>query len=215
MLETTTETTIDPAVVAPTGGGKNFLYEIRLDPRKPMVKGEVIARDLDDAKRRLRVKYARAKLPVATNIVEKLKFEQQAERAKSAKLRLVLRTLADHHAWLKDLTQGRRADLSGLNLAGMKLPKTDLRLADLAGADLSGADLSKAQLGGVNLVRASLKDANLSGADFSDADLSETDLRGAILTGAKLHNTDLWRANLMDCTISPKLLHEALRCKKA
>jgi len=64
--------------------------------------------------------------------------------------------LAEHAAWLKDLTKGERANLRGANLQD----------ANLRGANLQDADLRDADLRGANLRDANLRGANLRGADL-------------------------------------------------
>ncbi len=104
--------------------------------------------------------------------------------------------LKKHVEWLKDISNGLRANLSdadlrGANLRGANLIGANLRCANLRGANLSDADLIGANLIGANLIGANLSDANrrcahLRGANLSDADLIGADLRGANLIGANL-----------------------------
>ena|SRR3990167_10419394 len=61
--------------------------------------------------------------------------------------------LENHILWIKDNSQGIRANLWGANLSR----------ANLSGADLSRADLSRA-----NLLGANLSGANLLGADLTN-----------------------------------------------
>ena len=95
-------------------------------------------------------------------------------------------TLKLHAAWLRNETDGRRANLSEADLSKANLSGADLSKANLSGADLSKADLSKANLSG----------ANLSGADLSKANLSKANLSGANLYGADLSEADLSKADL-------------------
>ena len=67
--------------------------------------------------------------------------------------------IKEHALWLKDSTEGSRANLGGADLGGANLSR-----ADLSCADLSRADLSRADLRGANLEGANLRGANL---DFS------------------------------------------------
>ena len=100
--------------------------------------------------------------------------------------------LVAHAAWLRDNTDGKRADLSGaylrggVNLAGADLRYADLRDANLAGATLRGADLNCAKLNCAKLTGANLRGATLRDANLRDADLRCAKLSGAILTGADL-----------------------------
>ena len=190
-----------------------FLYELQPEPGSPIERGEIDATDEKDAKRKLRVRFLRASLPSGTKLVNKEVEDARNARARSAKLRQLLRVLNEHNRWLKNPAEGRRADLSGLDLHGVSLRNTDLSHADLAGADLSEADLRGVTLAGANLTRARLFGTNLRNADLSEADLSDADLRNATLTGANLVGVDLWRANLQECAISAKALHAALGCR--
>ena len=190
-----------------------FIYEIR-SPASPKVqRGEIQAVDLADARRRLRGMLGVMRLPPNTVIGAKAAIEGDQAKARSAKLRFLLKVLSDHHEWLKGKGEGSRANLSGLNLSGVTLSKKDLSHADLSGADLSGADLNGAVLASANMVRAKLVGSSMRSADLSGADLSEADLRDAVLTSAKLAGADLWRANVKGCVISPKALHAALDCR--
>lgn len=83
-----------------------------------------------------------------------------------------------HKKWLDDKPDGKRADLSGLNLSGAILRNANLIKVILEGANLEGADLSCADLRG----------ANLEGANLEGTDLSCSDLRGANLSNANLSN---------------------------
>ena len=104
--------------------------------------------------------------------------------------------LKAHVLWLKGSTQGKRANLRGVDLRGVNLMGANLIESDLRGANLSGADLTSAyltnanlegaHLEGANLIESDLRGANLEGANLSDADLSYADLSGAYLSGADL-----------------------------
>lgn len=191
-----------------------FVYHLRPDPHAPLESDEIDAEDRDDAMRQLRIRYCRPSLPPDTVLIDKSVVEAEESRARSARLRHLLRVLHAHHEWLQDPAQGRRADLAGRNLSNLKLAGKDLRDADLTGADLTGADLTEAVLTGANLTRATLQGACLRSADLSQADLSDVDLRDADLLDAALAGVDLWRANLQGCRISPAALHAALGCRE-
>lgn len=192
-----------------------FVYEIRIDPDSPQVRGELEARSDDEARRRLRVMYGMPRLPSSLRLAEKGTLEAIDRKRTAERLRFVLRALRRHLDWLEGAAGGRRADLSGLDLSRLDLRGRSLDHADLAEADLSGADMRRASLVGANLVGADLRRVDLRRADLRDAELSDADLRGANLIGAKLRGADLWRANLRGCVIAPKTLHEALDCRKA
>ncbi|WP_269425043.1 pentapeptide repeat-containing protein [Kiloniella laminariae] len=193
---------------------RTYKYQIQPAPMARVESGEIEAKNLDDARRQLRVQYMLSQLPNDTLLEDQSEIQENMAREKSAKAREMLRVLSEHHVWMKDSSKGARANLNNLNLTDMVIPKSQLENADMAGADFSGADLSGSNLVNANLVRASLYGTNLKGADLSGADLSDADLRGANLTNANLEGADLWRANLMGCVISPTALHKALSCKK-
>ncbi len=108
--------------------------------------------------------------------------------------------LEDHAAWLKG-TGGKRADLSGVNLAGASLTKVNLAGAsltkvNLSGANLSGANLTRAYLAGASLTKVNLAGANLRGAYLAGANLAGANLAGANLRGANLRGVDLTEVHL-------------------
>ena len=189
-----------------------YLYELRLHPGAPPEIGEIVAANEQDARRQLRVRYLCSRLPSNTRIVDRNAERVQQAQAHSAKLRHLLRVLADHHAWLAGDPAGRRADLSGLDLSEADLKGVDLTDADLSQTDLSGARLMGAVLERTNLAGAVLVGADLTEARLKDADLSDTDLRDSRFVGAVLDGADLWRANLRGCVIEPRALHAVLGC---
>ena len=116
--------------------------------------------------------------------------------------------LEKHSSWLRDETEGTRADLRGAdlygaNLCGANLCDADLRGADLRGANPYGANLCDADLRGANLCGANLRGANLRGADLRGANLYGANLRGANLCDADLRGADLRGANLCDADNVP------------
>lgn len=113
--------------------------------------------------------------------------------------------LAQHRLWLKDGTQGKRADLRETSLRGVNLRGADLRDADLRRADLSKADLRQA-----DLQRADLEWADLSGVKLRRADLSGANLRSAYLCGADLRRARLRGANLRMASLREAKLHGAV-----
>ena len=190
-----------------------YIYEIGPETSADIDRGEIEARDESDARRRLRGMLGTMRLPPNTRLFPKAVMDARAAQARSAKLRYLLHTLSEHHAWISGGAGGRRADFSRLNMAGVNLSRRNLSNAELAETDLSEADLSGADLAGANLMRANLRGANLRNADLREADLTEADLRGAVLTGAKLEGAEFWRVNVRGCVISPKALHAALECE--
>lgn len=117
-----------------------------------------------------------------------------------------------HALWLEAKTEGRRAELSGVNLSCANLANANLSGANLSGANLYGANLyganlfranlSGVNLSGINLFRAKLVGANMSGANLSGANLSGADLFRCNLSGADLSGADLFSCNLMCADLS-------------
>ena len=126
-----------------------------------------------------------------------------------------LRNIIDlHKKWLRNETDGVRANLRGADLRWANLHGADLRLADFSKAnlrlaDLRLADFSKANLRGANLREADLSEADLHGADLRGADLHWADLHKADLHWANLSEADLIEANLSEADLSEADLHEA------
>jgi len=111
--------------------------------------------------------------------------------------------LAEHRVWLDTQgTGGKRADLSGADLAGADFDHMDLRGVDLSDANLTGADFTGAKLTCADIVgppdpnRPDLLPkpvcANLAGAMLREADF----------TGAELSGANLKRAHLVDATLT-------------
>ncbi|HJN35588.1 MAG: pentapeptide repeat-containing protein [Prochlorococcus sp.] len=76
------------------------------------------------------------------------------------------------------------SDFSGLDLRGVIFNLTNLRRADLSGSDLSGASLF-----GAKLQEADLSDTNLREATLDSANLDGTNLSNAVLEDAFAFNT--------------------------
>ena len=94
--------------------------------------------------------------------------------------------IKSHLRWLKEPTNGARADLSRMDLAGL----------DLSGINLSGAVMVAVDCRGAKFRGANLTNADLFAADLTDADLSSADLQGSgavfwTLDGANLANA-IW-----------------------
>jgi len=96
-----------------------------------------------------------------------------------------------HKLWLRNKSEGQRADLRRADLR-----EADLQWANLQGADLQWANLREANLQGADLQWANLREANLRRADLRRADLREADLRRADLRRADLQLANLQWANL-------------------
>lgn len=192
-----------------------FCYEIRPFPDAPVETGEIAARDLEDARRQLRVRFLCPQLPGDTRVFDKREQDQKDAQARSQKLRSLLRVLSAHHTWLRGDEGGERANLSGLDLTGVDLKGADLTDADLSGSDLTDADLRETRLIRASLSQTVLRGADLRGSNLAGADLSEADLRDADLRDASFDTADVWRANFRGCIIEPQALHQLLGCKSA
>jgi uncharacterized protein YjbI with pentapeptide repeats len=110
--------------------------------------------------------------------------------------------LDQHKLWVESGGEsGRRAELSGVNLAK----------ADLTGANLQGAVLDKAKLESADLSMANLRGASLIQADLRNAILLGTDLRGANLMGATVYGAEgMWVGRLGGANLFDALLPETL-----
>lgn len=110
--------------------------------------------------------------------------------------------LKDHKLWLdSNMTKGKQADLSNIDLRLLKFCDLDLHWVNLIKADLrcvylNDANLSCAILCGANLSYADLRYADLVGADLSGANLSYANLCDANLYSADLSGANLWNATL-------------------
>jgi hypothetical protein len=122
--------------------------------------------------------------------------------------------LKEHDKWLKDSSQGKRADLRSAdlrsaNLSAANLRSADLRSANLSSANLRSANLSSADLSYANLSSANLSAANLRSADLRSANLSYANLSSANLRSANLSSADLSAANLSAANLSSANLRSA------
>jgi uncharacterized protein YjbI with pentapeptide repeats len=118
-----------------------------------------------------------------------LPIKQTAEAAVSAMLQAIL---AQHTAWLNGQKGGKRADLSGWNIAALRV---DMNGVDLSRAILTGATLNSTDFRGAKFTGAKLNNTVMYDADLSDADLSGADLRNANLMGANLRRSNLQNVN--------------------
>lgn len=100
--------------------------------------------------------------------------------------------LASHSKWLKYEYEGKKANLSNVDLSCINLLNADLR-----GANLRGANLCNANLYGADLYGADLSNSSLCGADLRYADLSNS-----ILFGTDLGNSNFDNANLSTTSLS-------------
>ena len=121
-----------------------------------------------------------------------------------------LRKIIDlHEKWLRNETDGVRANLYEADLRGADLRGADLHWAALYEADLRGADLRGADLRGANLSWANLYEADLRGADLREADLRGANLSWANLSWANLYEADLRGADLREADLRGAALYEA------
>jgi uncharacterized protein YjbI with pentapeptide repeats len=132
--------------------------------------------------------------------LEIIKAEKVATRrpaVHSAKVDLEV-ILEQHLDWVKSNGRnGRRADVSHLNLEGADLTDTNFQGALLNDTVLKGADLLLTDLQGASLLRANLAGANLLGARLREANLQGATLEGATgLLAAELAGTNLTFAKL-------------------
>ena len=119
--------------------------------------------------------------------------------------------LEQHKLWLKtDCKQGKRADLSYIDLSYMNLSCKGLRGANLTGADLSYASLYGADLSYASLYGADLREAILKSADLREAILKSADLSYADLSYANLRYTSLYGANLEGAILIGAILTGAI-----
>jgi hypothetical protein len=113
----------------------------------------------------------------------------------------LINQLEAHQVWLKDNTQGKRLELSEVDLSTPRksklLKKYNLSRARLRYVNLSWVDLSGINLSYANLVGSCLKYANLSHANLLCTYLVNADLRNAHLSHADLRHADLTHANLV------------------
>lgn len=125
--------------------------------------------------------------------------------------------LFEHKKWIEtDGKEGKRAnlsymdleyldlshaelqgvDLSGVVLKGADLQHTDFSYAKMQGADLSGADAQCVKFNHANMSNANLSRANLCYTQLQYADMSNANLNSANLRYVDLKLTDLNNADL-------------------
>ncbi len=124
---------------------KTYSYCLRFEDEYTEETGEVVAKNMDEARLYLKVQYSVTDLPVNLRLWEKKADEVSGEQDGSSKIRYVKHILAEHYKWLEG-KDGHRADLHNLNLSGVDLSKMNLSHAYMAEADLTGANLEKSRL---------------------------------------------------------------------
>ena len=133
--------------------------------------------------------------------------------------------LAAHERWVESSSrEGKRADLSDLDLSTQELWRSNLSaaimrravlrncklaggkfpMADLSLCDLRGSDARRADMRGINLERAVIKDADMSGCDLSAVESVVGDKKkwAANLSFAKMSGTRLVGARLCDARLT-------------
>ncbi|MDQ3865753.1 MAG: pentapeptide repeat-containing protein [Actinomycetota bacterium] len=105
---------------------------------------------------------------------------------------------------------GKRLDLSFVDLQGAKFGEGNFEDAILTGAHLEAADLDAAHLEGAELSGAHLESAHLSRAHLEGANLKEAHLEHADLTGAHLEGADLFGAHLEHAVLVKAHLESAV-----
>jgi len=110
--------------------------------------------------------------------------------------------LDQHKIWVESGgDEGRKAELSGVNLEN----------ADLTGVNLQGAILQRANLRNTDLSMANLRGASLVQADLCNANLLGAELRGANLMGATLYGAEgLWLGRLGGANLYDAMLPETI-----
>jgi hypothetical protein len=103
--------------------------------------------------------------------------------------------------WIEN-SEGRRANLIGVDLQGFKLETPDLTGAQFKNVNFSKAQMRKAKLQGANLSGCILVETNLAKADLTNADLRGADLRKAYLRKANLSGADLLGADLTNADLT-------------
>lgn len=110
------------------------------------------------------------------------------------------KVLKDHELWLKDYTQGKRAELNGYRFGDFSL-KDDLNLSgiNLSEADLSGSSFIKVRLVGADFSGAKLEGAIFMEVDLTDAVLDDIDIQNGSISHSDLTRVHAKRANFINC----------------
>ena len=119
--------------------------------------------------------------------------------------------IKQHGLWLKDHTQGKRAELNGYSFGNhITDVKYDLSGVDLSEADLSGSSFVKAKLVGIKLAGAKLEGSVFMEVDLTDAVLDDVNLQGGTLSHSNLTRVHAVRANFNDCCLWDNCWKEAV-----
>ena len=110
------------------------------------------------------------------------------------------KVLKDHELWLKDHSQGKRAELFGYRFGDL-LSKDKLNLSEinLSEADLSGSSFSKVRLIGAKFSGAKLEGANFMNVDLTDAVLDDIDIHNGSISHSDLTRVHAERGNYINC----------------
>ena len=121
--------------------------------------------------------------------------------------------LEAHRRYLRREPNGRRANLSYLDLSNFALDGLDLSEADLTGARLFNVTARETKFDQAILYGADLRDADLRKASLVRADLRGACLRGANLAGAVMVHCDLreGRTALQDRAEGYRVLKHQMR----
>lgn len=114
--------------------------------------------------------------------------------------------IANHHRWLENKNEGKRANLSEVDLQGVDFRRLGFENINLEHACLRGANLRHSYLKEINLKNADLRNVKLLGANLENSDLRHSCLKGSNLVDANLKGVDLMGADLRDVvatTITP------------
>ena len=93
-----------------------------------------------------------------------------------------------HKRWVEGLmlrvtlSEGKRANLSGSNLAGMNLKRVNLSSATLIGTSFIGAKLEEVNFSAANLSEANFQGASIKNCQFKRCKLNQTDFRDSEIT---------------------------------
>ncbi len=125
--------------------------------------------------------------------------------------------LRQHVAWLEtDGREGRRANLSNLDLTSISFNNANLQHANMRGAILHDVDLSTAQVIDADMAEATLDRVNARNCDWSRVNITAASLHGVLLENAilvqvnalganfyqaNLRQTDMLQINLRDCIL--------------
>ncbi len=119
--------------------------------------------------------------------------------------------IKQHGLWLKDHSQGKRAELNGYSFGNHVTDVAyDLSGADLSEADLSGSSFVKAKLSGINLSGAKLEGTVFINVDLTDAVLDDVNLQGGTINHSDLTRAHAVRANFNNCCLWDNCWKEAV-----